>query len=131
MNEPSTAGITRRRFMHGLGIAAGGAAVGAGLLLTLTRRGGTGGDSPSLAAADLAAVRHIGEVYLGLHPGLDAGALRRKLPKTDLANNAASSLHHLRDQVRRDYATGDVEMVDGWRLSGTALRAAALLALGG
>lgn len=115
--------MTRRRFLHGLVVGAG--AVAAGGVLALWRRAG---DRHS--DADLTAIRHIGAVYLRSHPDQRADSLRQELPAgTDLAGDASSGLRHLRDQVRQDYADGEVELLDGWRLSRTALRAAALVAL--
>jgi hypothetical protein len=109
-------------------MAIGAGAVVAGATFALRRRGG----DRALPATDLAAIRHIGEVYLRSHPDLRAGTLRQQLPAgIDLSGDAAIGLRRLRDQVRRDYVDGEVELLDGWRLSRTALRAASLVALGG
>ena len=82
------------------------------------------------SSATLEAIRHIGEVYLRAHPDQDADVLRRALPAdVDLSGNPAQALRQLRDEVRHDYAVGDVEVLDGWRLSRTAVRTAALFAV--
>lgn len=125
MNEGAPADLTRRRFLRGLGATA--AATSAATTLGLLLR-----DDPSPPALGPASLRRIGEAYLRAHPEVRAEALRAELPPgVDLKRDLQGGLTRLRDRVRQDYVDGAVEVLDGWRLSRTALRAAALVALGG
>jgi hypothetical protein len=78
------------------------------------------------------AVKVVGERYRSLVPAEDDEATLESLlgleagTATDEAMLAA-----LAEQVRNDFATSDTVMIDGWILSVTEARAAALLSLSG
>jgi len=119
-DDPTT--ITRRVLLRWLG---GGALAALGVH---ARPAGAEGDDRHDAV--VAALTRIGRRYLEVVPAeRDAATLHARLaefaaPADVLAHPAA-----LERAVRRDFERGDILALDGWILSRTELRAAALFAL--
>jgi hypothetical protein len=121
--------ITRRRALQLLG--AGAAAVVVAGVGSLRRRDGDGdGAASTTATAPLPddPVARIGRRYLDEVPEEeDADRLRELLGVTGSASAALNPT--LLPAVAADFTAGDIVVVDGWHLSRTEARAAALFAL--
>ncbi len=115
--------VSRRAILVALGGSLlGGAAIVAGV--EFARRGG---DEPGVAEGPIA---RVGEAYLELVPEeASEEALTAKLPAIDADVAVEPQIAVLRSRIESDFATGDVLTVDGWLLSRTEARAAALVAL--
>jgi hypothetical protein len=89
--------------------------------------------SPSVdAPSDDEAIKRVGEAYRAAYPEEDdVEVLRAALPSFDglSGQEAQDRLGTLRDQVRADFAAGDIVTVDGWILAATEARAAALVSM--
>lgn len=89
------------------------------------------GQARPLAPDAVAAIIAVGHAYLSAVPGdADADGLRRDLGLDGGRTISAVDLGlDLQAAVRDDYALGRVIVLDGWMLSLTETRAAALVAL--
>ena len=77
-------------------------------------------------------VVRVGRRYLATAPDeSDLDVLLARLPEVGDARQLATDLCHLEAAVAEDFERGRVVLVDGWLLSQTEARAAAILALGG
>ncbi|HYF45141.1 MAG TPA: twin-arginine translocation signal domain-containing protein [Acidimicrobiales bacterium] len=129
----------RRTVLKGVG--AGVVVVGGGLAgwRVLDDGGDEGGGGPTTTAppAEPAATLSdalvaLGGRYLADHPDeADRGVLLDALPALDgrVPERPGQALRVLADQAAADHGAGDVVEVDGWVLSRTECRAAALYAL--
>lgn len=130
--------VSRRAVVVGIGGAATAAAVAVlvGTQLDDDGDGGAPRDASGDAGADVPsdreAVRRVGDAYRAAYPEEDdVEVLRAALPDFDGLSGAEvqAQLSTLREQVRADFAEGNVVMVDGWLLAATEARAAALVSL--
>ena len=130
----------RRTVLKGLG--AGGVVVGGGLVAwrLLDDDGGSveGGSTttapppPDPASSLGDALVAVGGRYLEEHPAeADRDALLAALPALEgrVPEHPGQGLQVLADQAAADHEAGDVVVLDGWVLSVTECRAAALYAL--
>ncbi len=148
MSRPT---MTRRQLVLGLG-ATGSSVVAVALLadryllgdagpgvpatVPSGAPGPPGSTSPNLPPArpvtPLEGVARVGEVYLETSPAPgDAAGLRAALPELT-AEDAAGVLDQfpaLTTRIRNDFATGSIEVLEGWILARTEVQAAALVAL--
>jgi hypothetical protein len=122
--------VGRRRF---LAVAASGGAVvlGGGLGFALLRDGDGGSPDPTGAPpappSSTAATRAVGERYLAAVPEeSDPAELRRLLPAGIDGLPPATATAEIAAAVRSDFAEGRTVEVDGWLLSATECRLAAL-----
>jgi hypothetical protein len=124
-------GLSRRTVVLGIGGAATAAlvAVLVGTQLTDDKSGDASTvDEPS----DDEAIKRVGDAYREAYPDEDdVEVLQAALPRFDglSGQEVQDQLGSLREQVRADFAAGDIVMVDGWLLAITEARAAALVSL--
>jgi hypothetical protein len=114
--------MTRRTLFRWLGGGTLAALVGAGATTSATA-----GDPDAAVAAALA---RIGRRYLEITPAeRDPATLRAQLGAFATPADALAHAAALERAVRRDFTRGDILALDGWILSRTELRVAALFAL--
>jgi hypothetical protein len=90
-----------------------------------------GANAPSDAAGAGGAIAPLGQRYLTRHPReRSVERLLELVPGFDPARAAEAQLTEFRFAVEADFAHGRTVSVDGWRLSRTGARLAALAALG-
>jgi hypothetical protein len=132
--DPSR-GVSRRAVVVGIGGAATAAVVAVlvGRQLDEGEGDGTAGTSPATdEPSDDEAIKRVGEAYRAAYPDEDdVEVLEAALPRFEglTGQQVQDQLSTLRDQVRADFAEGNVVMVDGWLLAATEARAAALVSL--
>lgn len=121
--------LDRRQFVvlvSALGLALGAGGVATGVLVF-------SGGNPLLPGfrLDPDALRHIAEKYFASQPKeKSAEFLERELLAAVAASGAGTSLvEAIAAAVRRDFATGNTVVVDGWVLSRTEVRLWVLQAL--
>jgi hypothetical protein len=134
-------GITRRAALALLGSGAaavlvGGAAARELLEYDSSNTSGPPRDPLPDAAARLDGIARVGARYRELVTDeADRAALLAAIPMAEELADEPSALEDeigaRREQIRSDFATGDVVQVDGWRLSRTEARLAALVSLEG
>jgi hypothetical protein len=124
-------GVSRRTVLLGLGGAATAAFVAVAAGVTLADRDDSSDDAGGDRTTEESVVR-VGEAYRAAYPDEDdQSLLERELPDLDGARGAEldARLRLLDERVRQDFADGDVVLVDGWLLSRTEARAAALVSI--
>jgi hypothetical protein len=126
----------RRRLLVGAGLLAAAAATGVAVvprLLDDETDDGDGGGANVPAGSPTEAIALVGAAYLAGAPEDEADAehLRTLLPSLTApsATGIVDQLPSLRDSVRADFGADRVADVDGWILSLTEARAAALVHL--
>jgi len=126
MSDDPTA-VTRRAMLRWLG---GGTLAALGVraqLAASAEAGEANGDADGLVAAALA---RVGRRYLEVTPEeRDVATLRARLGELSAPPDVLAHVAALEQAVRRDFERGDILALDGWILSRTELRAAALVAL--
>ena len=123
MNRP----IGRRRVLAAVA-AAPVVALGSKFAWLRTTWARTPAVSPAATTSNSGLIEHIGHAYLRQTPTeAHVGTLSAVLPEGWSPANPSWS--ELLDQVAADYASGAVVVIDGWRLSRTEARAAALSVL--
>jgi hypothetical protein len=83
---------------------------------------------PAIGSADHAALQRVGRRYLEVEPGdSDPARLARALDAAGIDRADAGVPSGLRAAAIRDYRSGDTVLLDGWLISRTEARYAALL----
>ena len=119
--KPEEIALTRRALLRLLG---GSTALALGI--DTGTRAHASGDTGDAAAA----FTRVGRRYLAVTPSeRDRAALVKQLDVSGVDGDVLAHVAALEQAVRRDFERGDVLALDGWILSRTELRAAALLAL--
>jgi hypothetical protein len=114
--------LTRRVLLRFLG----GSALAAALRVELSGSRARADDLPAATAA----LERIGRRYLGTVPAeRDVAILRSQLGVFATPADVLAKVAALEQAVRSDFERGEVVALDGWILSRTELRAAALFAL--
>lgn len=122
MNDDPTL-VTRRALLRWLG---GGALV----TLGVPAWPATSATIDDAGGAVAAALARIGRRYLEVTPAeRDVATLRARLGEFATPGDVLAHAAALERAVRRDFERGDILALDGWILSRTELRAAALFAL--
>jgi hypothetical protein len=134
--EDARRGMSRRAVVVGIGGAATAAlvAVMVGRQIADSSNDDDGDDRAAAAdvPSDDEAIKRVGEAYRAAYPEEDdVEVLEAALPRFEglSGQQVQDQLSTLRDQVRTDFAEGNIVMVDGWLLAATEARAAALVSL--
>lgn len=141
MTADPEAGLTRRAMLALLGGGAATVLVGGTVALRARDDGDGGGETGEPppdplpdSQARLDGIAQVGTRYRELVPEeatrealLAAIPMAEQLP--DTAGALEGELGERREQIRSDFANGDVVDVDGWQLSVTEARLAALISL--
>jgi hypothetical protein len=129
--------VSRRAVVAGIGGAATAAVVAVLVGRQLDEGEGeeaAGSPRANDEPSDDEAIKRVGEAYRAAYPDEDdVEVLEAALPRFDglSGQQVQDQLSTLRDQVRADFADGNVVLVDGWLLAATEARAAALVSLRG
>lgn len=116
-------------------LLAGGAAATAGVgayYLSRDSAPGSDGDGPPPSVDTSSGVARVGAAYLGAYPDeADPATLAGQLGISATDAAAMEFLARSSEAIQREFDTGEVVNLDGWRLSVSEARASALVALTG
>jgi hypothetical protein len=121
---------SRRAFIGGA-LAAGAALAGGGWLRSAGRSEPPPAADAPASTADRDPLAQLGRAYLAEEPATLEHLVRATPALTDARRRAdvRAALPAIRTQARDDFEAGRVRIVDGWVLSATEVRAAAIAAL--